>query len=201
MSQRAQADALFQLIHRVDVIHPAVINHSQQDHLFDLTHVCGTDFRFLFVVQMSESLNNICFQFLGIQTLQFLLRIVHAAETVGQSREILVEQLKIPFLRELAVHRNWYNDIMNELFHHFHDGFLQILTKQNLAALIINDLSLLIHNIIVLQNVFTDLKVAALNLLLRVFDRLGKHPRRDRFILHAEFFHNPLHAFSAEQTH
>ncbi len=183
------------------MIHPAIINNTQQDHLFHFTHMIGADLCFFFIVKMFEDLYNIRFQPICIYLRKLILRIVDPGKAIRQTREVLIEQVEIPLFRKLAVHGDRQYGIVDQIFHHFHDVLLQIFTEQDLAALIVDDLSLLVHNVVVLQNVFTDLKVAAFNLFLSVFNGLGKHARSDRFILHAEPLHNALHSFAAEQTH
>ena len=55
---------------------------------------------------------------------------------------------------------------------HLIDGIPHALSVQHLAALTIDDLTLLIHNLIVIQQVLTNAEVIGLDLLLCAFHRL-----------------------------
>ena len=77
-----------------------------------------------------------------------------------------------------------------------------ILTVQHLAALAIDDLALLVHHVVVLQHVLTDLKVAALQLFLGALQRAGDHPVLNGGILvQLEGIHQVGNAVTAEQAH
>ena len=46
MPQSPQTDACTELIHGIDMIHPLIVNHTDQNHTLQLTHPFRTDFRF-----------------------------------------------------------------------------------------------------------------------------------------------------------
>ena len=58
-----------------------------------------------------------------------------------------------------------------------------VLTVQHLAALAIDDLALLVHHVVVLQHVLADLEVAAFQLFLGAFQRIGDHAVLDGGVL------------------
>ena len=51
------------------------------------------------------------------------------------------------------------------------DRISHILTVKDSASFIVDDLSLFVHNLIVLQQILTNTKVIALNLLLSLLNR------------------------------
>ena len=55
------------------------------------------------------------------------------------------------------------------------DGIPHTLSIQYPASLLVDDLSLLVHYLVVLQKVLPDSVVVELDLLLRLFDGSGKH--------------------------
>ena len=78
---------------------------------------------------------------------------------------------------------------------------MNVLAVKNLAALFIDKRTLGIHDVVVHKYVFTDGKVSALQVLLRVLDRVGKQAGIDRRILvKTECGNRILNAFTAEQT-
>ena len=77
-----------------------------------------------------------------------------------------------------------------------------VLAVQDLAALAVDDLALLVHDVVVAQHVFADLEVAALQLLLGALDGGGDHPGLDGGVLvQAHRVHQVLHPLAAEQAH
>ena len=51
----------------------------------------------------------------------------------------------------------------------------EVLAVEHLLALLVDDLTLGIHDIVVFQHVLADLEVAALDVLLCVFNGVGEH--------------------------
>ena len=69
-------------------------------------------------------------------------------------------------------------------------------------ALLVDDLSLDVHHVVVLEDALTGLIVAAFNGLLRVFDRAGENFGIDGGVLvEAERIHHAENALGAEQAH
>ena len=91
---------------------------------------------------------------------------------------------------------------VDDVFHHTVDGRGKVLSVEHLLALLIDDAALGVHDVIVLQNIFTDLEIAAFDGFLGVFDCAGEHFRVDgRVLVDAEAVHHAHHALRAEQTH
>ena len=55
---------------------------------------------------------------------------------------------------------------------HFGDSFLDIIGAHDFLALREDDAALIIHHIIIFEQLLADLKIARLNLRLRLFNRL-----------------------------
>ena len=67
---------------------------------------------------------------------------------------------------------------------------LQVFAGQDLAPLLVNHFPLLVHHIVILEDMFAYLEVVLLNLFLCVFDGTGHHSVLDGYIFfHAEFAH------------
>ena len=67
---------------------------------------------------------------------------------------------------------------------------------------LVDRLPLLVHHVVVLEQVLADLEVAALDLLLGALDGARHHAVLDRLaLLHAELAHQPLDAVGAEDAH
>ena len=73
---------------------------------------------------------------------------------------------------------------------------------EQLPAQRVDVLALLVHHVVVLEQVLADGEVLRLYLLLRPFDGLGHHAVLDRHALfHAEPVHQPLDAVRPEDAH
>ena len=115
---------------------------------------------------------------------------------------ILNQGLQIPILRVNLGRCIHSHGAVHNLFHHFLNIAAQILLAQNLLALCINNLALLVHNIVIFQNVLTNAKVAGFNLLLRVFNGLSYQAVLDGLIiLHAQLIHNASDVVAAKEAH
>ncbi len=85
---------------------------------------------------------------------------------------------------------------------HLVDGFPHALTVQNLAALPVDDLALLVHDLVVIQQVLTDSEVVGLDLLLCVLHGLGKGLVGNLLSLrNTQCLEHRDHALGSEQTH
>ena len=89
-----------------------------------------------------------------------------------------------------------------DFFAHRGDGFGYVRCFHHFNALLIDHLTLIVHHIIVFQQVLADFVVALLNFLLGTLNRT-RHPwMEDSLILfHAEFLQQSVNAFGTENTH
>ena len=65
----------------------------------------------------------------------------------------------------------------------------------------VDDLALLVHHLVVLEDVLADLGVAGLDGVLRPLDGLGDHLRLDRHVVGKRLAHHPVHGAGGEQAH
>ena len=76
------------------------------------------------------------------------------------------------------------------------------LALEDLAAQRVDALTLLVHHVVVLEQVLADGEVLRLDLLLRPLDRAGHHPVLDRdAFFHAEPLHQAGDAVRPEDAH
>ena len=79
---------------------------------------------------------------------------------------------------------------------------MQVLSVQHLAALLVDDLTLGVHHVVVLEHVFPGLEVPGLHLLLGVLNGPGQHFCVDGGVLvHTQLLHQVIHPLRAEQAH
>ena len=86
-----------------------------------------------------------------------------------------IQLCQIPVHRLLILGDGHIHRVLRDLRDHPHDNRAHVLAVQHLPALRIDGFTLLIHNLIVLQEVLTDAVVVVLDLLLGILDGLGQH--------------------------
>ena len=83
-----------------------------------------------------------------------------------------------------------------------YDVGTKILSKQNLLSFPVNNLSLLIHHIVILEHIFTNAEVSTLYSLLGIFDGLRKHTGFYHIIFsQAQACDDALDSISSKQPH
>ena len=94
------------------------------------------------------------------------------------------------------------NYVMVDFLAHGGDGVRYVLHFHQFNALFVDDLALVVHHIVIFEQVFTDFIVTLLYFLLCPFDG-ARHPRMENglIFLHAEFLQQPVNAFGTENTH
>src|SRR5437867_7689852 len=83
-----------------------------------------------------------------------------------------------------------------------HDVFLLVFAFEKLFSDAINRFALLVHHVVVFEDVFARREILAFHALLSAFDLLGDKPRFDGYaFLHAEPLHDSRDAFCREDAH
>jgi len=94
------------------------------------------------------------------------------------------------------------DNVFDHFMAHVGDGLAQVIGGHYIAALVINNLTLVIHHIIIFQQVFTDVIVAGFHLFLGLFNGPVDPGVHNGFaFFQAEFLHQPVHTFPAKDTH
>ena len=113
-----------------------------------------------------------------------------------------VELIEIPLFRLQIIIDRGVNRTLNNIRNHLIDSIPHTLPVKNTAALLIDNLALFIHDLIVFQQILTNAKVVALNLLLGIFNGACEH-----LVLNLLPLWNPQRiehidqSFRAKQTH
>ena len=198
-----ETDTLSQLCHVVDVVHPLHINHLQQCHTLDLAHVtaCLGDLLFLCLIELLGLIQQTLLKVFDLSVLLLLI-----GKTDGFQRndgtKCIIQLPKIPFGRRYFIGSYLIYIEGYRIHYHLVYGLMHILAVQNLPALCIDHLTLIIIYLIVFQEVFTDRKVVGLDLLLCLF-----HETCNGLMLDLLSFRDPeciidLHdTFGTEETH
>ena len=89
-----------------------------------------------------------------------------------------------------------------EFAQHVENRRLDILALKNLPAQAVNGGPLLVHDIVIFEQMFTNIEVVPLHLALGAFDRARNHARRNRFVLgDIQSIHDFLNPLTVENAH
>ena len=113
-----------------------------------------------------------------------------------------VEAGDVPGFR-IGIGRNVLgDDLVDDIGAHVGDGLLERVHRHHLAALLEHDLALVVHHVVVFEDVLAHVEVALLDLLLRLLQRLVD-PRMDDglVLLEPEARQHRIHAVRTEDAH
>ena len=130
-----------------------------------------------------------------------------AHSSTGRSRlslpsDFLLQARDVPGLR-IGVVRNVFGDeVVDDARAHILDRRSSELGGHHLAPVLEDDLALVVHHVVELENVLANVEVARLDLLLRLLQRLVDPRMDDRLVLlEAEALEHRVHALGAENAH
>ena len=89
----------------------------------------------------------------------------------------------------------------NSVLDRFERGVAQVVTVEDLLTASVDDFALLVHHLVVLEDVLADLEVAVFDGALSPFDRLRHHLRFERHVVGEGAIHHPVHGAGREQSH
>ena len=85
---------------------------------------------------------------------------------------------------------------------HFINRLAHAFFRHKFTALLKHDLTLVVHHIIIFEDVFADIEIARFNLLLRFLNRFIDPWMDDGFIFtQAQFLQHPVHSVGSENPH
>ena len=199
-AHRAKADALTQLIHSVDVIHPMLVDRAQQVYALQLAHVYAVLLKVLLALGIA-----------GVRRLMqsgLQLRRIAAREGGGGHVEIqkllygMHQTAHIPAVGLGVAGAVHIHAAVDGLHYHLMHGIVYVLAHQHLSALTVDDLTHLVHGVVVLQYVFADIEVVRLDPLLRSFDIAAEHLEVEADVLVArKLVHHAAVPVRAEPAH
>ena len=200
LTVRLKTDTLTELIHIVDVIHPLSVYYFQKDDTLDLSYLLGTgEFGFLGLINLDNF-------FLELMDKFFFLHIpdIRGFEFLNRNscEQMLVKLRKIPVFGICHISDTHLDCVLHKLRSHSEYNVTHALTVKHTAALGIYNLSLLIHNLIVFEQVLSDSEVVSFYSLLRLLDGTGEHRVFYLFIFGntecVKYVHEPVRT---EQSH
>ena len=113
----------------------------------------------------------------------------------------LLDQFPVPIARGDPVDGEGRHHVAYRVVHHAKEALPDLVSGQDLFALGVDDLALLVHDIIVFDQMLANVEVMGLDLLLGIFDGAGDHAVGDGFtLLYLEQVHDLGHPFGTEDA-
>ena len=201
-AQSSEAYTAFELLHVVDVIHPFIIDYSDEYHALDLSDLVDADLFFLSLVKILEVFVKSVLETLLVHIVEHFLVEIQRLECRRYLCKSLVYSLEIPFLRIFGCNDYRVHDFVYQLMGHGYEIVSQILSEKDSLTLAVYYLTLLVHYIVVLQHVFSYGEVSAFDFLLCILYLLRYSPGFYSFVfLDAQTLYDGLHTLTAEQPH
>src|SRR5262245_4068983 len=207
----AQADAFLEVVEAVEVILPLRIDDLQHDVALDaLQHVASDQLLFL-IVRFADLRPQ--------RVADFVRRLIGEIEVAGVDTEdachFAVERVEIPLLEIRRLRRIGVDESVEDVLGELDQVLAGVerrllaffvlqpdLSLEDLPAQRVDVLALLVHHVVVLEQVFADREVLRLDLLLRALDGTRHHAVLDRHALfHAELLHQTRDAVGPENPH
>ncbi len=197
-----KAYAILELVHGIDMVHPLLVHNPQEHPAFQLPNNLFAELGFLLIIDLMGLLPDFFLQITGCNGFKiyfFQIQIAFGNQDVLSMGD---HRRKIPVIgRRLIAAIRIYNPV-GHCIDHIQYVVLQVFAVQDLVALAINDLALLVHDIVILKDRLSSLKVYALNPLLGALDSVGQHPGLDRLVLlQAQHIYHPQHPIGAKEAH
>src|SRR5437660_1096244 len=207
----AQADPFLEMVEAVEVILPLLVDDLQHDVALDALQYFAADQFFFFVVRRDD--------FLPEQIANLVRGPIVELHRGGINGEhagrLAPERVEVPLLEVGLAGSVHIDGRVEDLFRERHqilarpECFLLAalvlhpdLALENLPAQRVDVLALLVHHVVVLEEVFADREVLRLDLLLSALDGARHHAVLDRnAFLHTELLHQTRDAIRPEDPH
>ena len=197
----AETDDRPQMFQRQKVITPLAVNRLQQHLLFDVAHILGAELFSLLGHHVFAGFDKTFADDLIVDAF-FLTPCCNGHIQVQLIRNRGLETLCIPLICIGFRRHELVDQIVDHLLAHVGGDLLQVGSFHDVAALAKDDLPLVVHHIVELQQLFTNVKVAPFDLGLRALQRLVDPRVYNRFALfQAKRRQHFLKPFRAENTH
>ncbi len=197
----AEADHRAQMVERREMLAPQMVERLQQHLLLDRAHQLRPEARRLarhqLVARLGDALADLVVgdAFLRRPVLDRKVEVELLLRRRGQP-------LDVPLLGVGALGDELVDHLVDDLAAHVAHGVAGMLVGHQLDALLEDDLALVVHHVVVFQQVLADVEVVRLDLRLRALQRLVDPGMDDRLaLLEAELLQHPVHAVGAEDAH
>src|SRR6266540_3470675 len=189
LRHRAQVDALAEVVHRVEVLAPPLVDDLEDHEALELAHQLGAELLLLRLVLVPRILLELLGERLARDVPEVLFELGDGDLRLVQGGHLLDESLEVPFLGVLLL-GELRDGALDHLVDPLADLLGHVLAGQHLPALLVDLLALDVHHVVVLEDVLPG----ALDLVGEDL-RLHRLVRRD-----LEALHDPLDPVAGEEA-
>ena len=189
LSEGAQPDTRLEVIHLLQMIHPANVDDAQHDLGLELAHVLVADGFFLLVVDAFEILDQ------GVRNDARIVVMVNRRNAeIGTSRHLggpALDRFRVPIVARGFRRTILVDDCIRSVRDNIADTAGKVLAVQNGVAFVVDGVTLQVHDVIVFEDVFTGCEMHGFDLALSALDRLRDHARLNGHVVFgAGLFHH-----------
>src|SRR6266511_2439236 len=200
LRHRAQVDALAEVVHRVEVLAPPLVDDLEDHEALELAHQLGAELLLLRLVLVPRILLELLGERLARDVPEVLFELGDGDLRLVQGGHLLDESLEVPFLGVLLL-GELRDGALDHLVDPLADLLGHVLAGQHQPALLVDLLALDVHHVVVLEDVLPGDEVLLLDLLLGALDLVGEDLRLHRLVRRdLEALHDPLDPVAGEEA-
>ena len=177
-----------------------MIDDLQHDVALEDAHHLGSEALLLLDVLLLDLRPELLLELVDAELLERHAELLDAVIEIGE--HLGGELVQLPVAGILVGRAVGVDDEVERVAGDIEDVVAARLAVEDLAAQMVDRLALLVHHVVVLEQVLADVEVVPLDLLLRALDGARDHAVLDRLVLlHAQAVHDVLHPIAAEDAH
>ncbi len=195
-----EADAFLEVVHGEEVILPEAVEDGEHDDAFVVAHGWGTEDLLFDVVATAEFFKDGLSEFVAVELSGIDFSFEVSSKDVVELRE---ERFELPLVGVDLFGGVFIEDVGEDGGGVvFGDELLLVYSFHQLPAQTVDGFALLVHDVVVFEDVFTGLEVLGFDGFLRGFDAAGDHAGFDRYALfHAETLEKSGDPLAGEDAH
>ncbi len=197
-----QVNTLTQVIHRGQMLFPQVVEYLQHNLLLEHTQGFAARCGFFLFVGFLNLFQNTLTQSFFVQFVFVIQPLLNRQFDIKFGFQVFLKTFNIPLLGKAL----WWNKVINGFVNNVStdssNGFRDILFRHQLITLPVNRTTLIVGNVIVFQQLLTDIEVTAFHFTLCFFNSVSHHAVLDGFaIFHTHCLHHAAHTLRHKDAH
>ena len=150
----SEANLALNVLHLIKMIHPKRVNNTKHKHSFKLAHILAERF-LLRSVAVHSKLHQIVLNVVARNRFHILSGNIKLTLSVKVLVRKLNDRAYVPFLGDFGNTYIMIKRTVNRAFNHTLYRTADVLAVKNCLTLRVYNLTLLVHNLVILQNVLT----------------------------------------------
>ncbi len=196
----AESDPFPEPVELVEVVAPVPVDDLKQDEALEPSDYLGRQFLFPALVGECDRPVEVLQERVLCDAGDVGLREVQVDEK--RVSHILFESVEVPGLLDVAGVGSCLDDPIRDVMEDICDLSAQVAARKHVQTLRVYHLALLIHDVVVIEEVLPDVEVVHLDALLRALDGLCDHRVSDDItLLYSKRRHDLRYPLGAEQAH